>query len=149
MFKITENSFIKDKTVKYADDEGNTLRMSAFKDGLRAKLRFSDNTTKANLIEVTDLDTCEGITFKITFLNEKEKEAKQHILLDARDIIETWINMLKDLKSLSTPVEILKKAYPDRSLEEINEYRISFLTEYEELKDVLKSIELQAAACEQ
>ena len=44
MFKITENNFIQKNIVKYIDDNGNRLMITAPKDGesLRIKLRPSD-----------------------------------------------------------------------------------------------------------
>lgn len=139
MFKIKENRFLDDGIIIYTDESNNVLRMTKHGAGFRAKLRFADNHISTELIEVTDVNNCEGVTVKLSCPEGTELDTKPLMptLKAAGEIIEIWTNMICDIQSLQMPVAFLNKMYPERSDEEINEYRILSLANYEELRDII------------
>ena len=118
MFTIIENTFLDNGVVKYADDAGNTLRITGDKAGkkLSIKLRFSKELQKKiNLKINTDVIRIEmpykdeGINFPIKYEGENVSDIKTDnflqgkitdVLQDTIYIIQNWIVISELLAAL-------------------------------------------------
>lgn len=152
MFTIIENTFLDNGVVKYADDAGNTLRITGDKAGkkLSIKLRFSKELQKKiNLKINTDVIRIEmpykdeGINFPIKYEGENVSDVKTDnflqgkitdVLQDTIYIIQNWIVISELLAALvsermkDAALIICKDNELDADNEEIRDSAIQALT---------------------
>lgn len=152
MFTIIENTFLDNGVVKYADDAGNTLRITGDKAGkkLSIKLRFSKELQKKiNLKINTDVIRIEmpykdeGINFPIKYEGENVSDIKTDnflqgkitdVLQDTIYIIQNWIVISELLAALvsermkDAALIICKDNGLDADNEEIRDSAIQALT---------------------
>lgn len=152
MFTIIENTFLDNGVVKYADDSGNTLRITGDKAGkkLSIKLRFSKELQKKiNLKINTDVIRIEmpykdeGINFPIKYEGENVSDIKTDnflqgkitdVLQDTIYIIQNWIVISELLAALvsermkDAALIICKDNGLDADNEEIRDSAIQALT---------------------
>lgn len=152
MFTIIENTFLDNGVVKYADDAGNTLRITGDKAGkkLSIKLRFSKELQKKiNLKINTDVIRIEmpykdeGINFPIKYEGENVSDIKTDnflqgkitdVLQDTIYIIQNWIVISELLAALvsermkDAALIICKDNELDADNEEIRDSAIQALT---------------------
>ena len=152
MFTIIENTFLDNGVVKYADDAGNTLRITGDKAGkkLSIKLRFSKELQKKiNLKINTDVIRIEmpykdeGINFPIKYEGENVSNVKTDnflqgkitdVLQDTIYIIQNWIVISELLAALvsermkDAALIICKDNELDADNEEIRDSAIQALT---------------------
>lgn len=152
MFTIIENTFLDNGVVKYADDAGNTLRITGDKAGkkLSIKLRFSKELQKKiNLKINTDVIRIEmpykdeGINFPIKYEGENVSDIKTDnflqgkitdVLQDTIYIIQNWIVISELLAALvsermkDAALIICKDNGLDANNEEIRDSAIQALT---------------------
>lgn len=152
MFTIIENTFLNNGVVKYADDAGNTLRITGDKAGkkLSIKLRFSKELQKKiNLKINTDVIRIEmpykdeGINFPIKYEGENVSDVKTDnflqgkitdVLQDTIYIIQNWIVISELLAALvsermkDAALIICKDNELDADNEEIRDSAIQALT---------------------
>lgn len=152
MFTIVENTFLDNGVVKYADDAGNTLRITGNKAGkkLSIKLRFSKELQKKiNLKINTDVIRIEmpykdeGINFPIKYEGENVSDIKTDnflqgkitdVLQDTIYIIQNWIVISELLAALvsermkDAALIICKDNGLDADNEEIRDSAIQALT---------------------
>lgn len=152
MFTIIENTFLDNGIVKYADDVGNTLRITGDRTGkkLSIKLRFSKELQeKFNLKINTDVIRIEmpykdeGINFPIKYEGENVSDVKSDnslqgeitdILQETIYVIQNWIVINELLAALvsermkDAALIICKDNGLDADNEEIRDSAIQALT---------------------
>jgi hypothetical protein len=109
MFYITENDFINNDVIKYKDENNNTLRVTAPKDGnsLSVKLRcVYDVSIDVIRLELPLNKAQTGINYSLKYLNEKVKADHEKdvmkILKEVNSIIENWVDICMDLSALTS-----------------------------------------------
>lgn len=147
MFRITENNFIQKNIVKYIDDNGNRLMITAPKDGesLRIKLRPSDKDISVPYIELKYPYEYEGANFqcsaasqdKLEYINSKEFRG---ILEDSIHIMERWIQISRLLKALTSDMSSFTRIFApaeqrDNLEMDLTEATLNDLSEFEETKN--------------
>lgn len=150
MFYITENDFINNDVIKYKDENNNTLRVTAPKDGksLSVKLRCAyDVSIDVIRLELPLNKVQAGINYNIKYPNEKAKadyeEDIMRILKEVNGIIENWIDICMRLSALtSNNMSLIANAAArqgggmsyENNLMVITEFTLQELYTYDEMK---------------
>lgn len=151
MFKIYENTYIKNDVVKYKDEKGNLLRITGSKDGqnLSIKLRFADKDITCDVIRLKFPYDLEGVNFITHFPSNNEvtelNETYKQVLKDTIEVIQTWCNICMNMYALtSNDMRVLAAICAKNGLTEenniytITDFILNELDSYDETKDFVK-----------
>lgn len=141
MFEIEENRYMKDNSCKYTDEHGNRAYMQLRKDKIVAKLRFSNPNIKADVmyIDFPPKDDEEGKDIHVNYKNKNvlNEKSVNDAFKNFTQLINYWIHMVSDIRLLQADISILMSANPDKTIEEINQYRLSKLSLYNEINNYI------------
>ena len=138
MFYIVENDFINNDIIKYKDENNNTLRVTAPKDGksLSVKLRCTyDVSIDVIRLELPLNKVQTGINYNIKYPNEKAKadyeEDVMSILKEVNSIIENWIDICMRLSALTSDnMSLIANAAARQGGETSYENNLMVMTEF-------------------
>ncbi len=140
--QLTENRFATDGVCWYEDNEGNSARFTRQDGGFRAKLFFADKRIKAKSVFVDPHEDGDGITLHLNYPPGVDIEDEAVVLAQQGflSIVENWISLLTDLEFLELKNDIIMKANPGATEENVNMEKLGRLTEHDELKGMVESV---------
>lgn len=144
MFQLVENKLMEKGYCKYRDEYNNTAFIKrSFIQGkchITAKLRFRNKNITAEPfgIEWPIKDT-KGKKLQLKFSDEHVmgNTDVKHGIKNFTQLINYWISMNQDLCLLEADNRLFMAANPGKTIENIAEYKISLLGQYEEMKEVM------------
>ena len=142
---LSKNTFMKNGICEYSDVYKNVVFAKRLEnDRFVVKLRFANKDITSNPIYVDphNLDESDGTYLHIDCKNgaSQDSEENQSGIQMLTFIIQRWIGMFKDIRFLQTDNEMLMRMNKELSVEDIYAYKVSNLTEYEELNDVIRGV---------
>ena len=145
--KIDKNDFLKNGFVRYADEYGNEVTCQKTQEGFEVRPKFANRNIRAYGIKVPlPLDENQdkvrmdySVKSPDVDMNSEDVKAMfQHIA----DLVEHWASMLTDVRFFyGADNNMLLRANPEVTNEDVWAYKFSLLCEYEELSDIIKSFE--------
>lgn len=143
MIILTKNDYINTGKCWYEDNYRNTFFMKRTDEGFTAKVRFANENVKAKPLEIMVPSNEEGQMLNINYLNGVEDnsiDVKEGIT-NFTELVQRWINMLLDILLLNANNDLLRARYNcDASDEELSQYKLEKLSEYEELANVIRNV---------
>lgn len=146
MFNITENSFTDRGVCKYTDEHNNTAFFRRTDDGFVGRLRFADEKVTAApvAVKIPVIDDTEGTKLHLEYLDGKEHKTVD-VLMGINgftELIQRWIYMLYDIKSMEMDNSLLLKVNEcnNITLEDVYMQKLAILEQYEELIPFLQAI---------
>ena len=144
MFDLTKNLFLENNKCWYKDEYGNTAIIIRREAGFTAKIRFVDKTVSAPPLQVNvpAKEGENGAFLKLNYLDGKDNKGVDVSggIDNFTKLIQRWIDMLYDISFLSTNNAFLQKANENVSEEDIAQYKMQLIGNYEELKPVLNAV---------
>ncbi len=147
-FEITDNQIIKSGKCWYRDEYGNTAFFHKKSNQFTARLRFMNPNVKALPITVDVLsqnDDIQGVNLNIEYKNNVDKHTDDIAsgIQGFAFLVQKWVDMMHDIEFLEADYNLLAKIVAqnrDKPLtkEELAEFKINLLSEYDELKDLVK-----------
>lgn len=141
MYKLIKNDFISDGKCRYKDEVGNRVFMTRTEYGFRAKLKFADKAITADVLEIPVPSTnSQGMDLRLNYPQgfDLNREDITIGIKGLSPLIQHWIDMLYAIRDLGLSDNFLKMKNPGASDDDIRMHRINVMSEYEEIKDVLK-----------
>jgi hypothetical protein len=148
---LTTNDFINSGKCVYEDDYGNRVQMFRKESGkerekcFTAKLRFKNKNVRADSIHVTVPfdNNKDGETLHLEFLDGVDHTNDKDIqngISAFTELVQRWIVMMNAIIYLDAPEQLVMKANPYMTKEQIAQYKLSLLAEYEELRDLVDAV---------